>query len=97
LQRAQKLVARARRKGVSVDRQPLNPRSEAEAEDLLGEQLFTLVQQADAIGVDAESALRRTVRKVLDETRATPLSLPDEPDPFQQNSNRRDSPGHRKK
>jgi uncharacterized protein YabN with tetrapyrrole methylase and pyrophosphatase domain len=97
LQRAQKLVARARRKGVSVDRRPLNPRANAEADDLLGEQLFTLVRQADAIGVDAESALRRTVRRVLDETRGTPLSLPGEPDPFQQNSNRRNSPCRRKK
>ena len=74
LQRAQKLIARAHRKGVNLPGAqagpPLAPSNSAE----LGEQLFALVVQAERLGVDAESVLRRSVRRFLAETHphATP-------------------------
>jgi len=68
LQRAQKLIARARRKGVELPeaqiKVPLVPASESE----LGDQLFALVSEAESLGIDAESALRRTVQRILAET-----------------------------
>lgn len=70
LQRAQKLIARAQRKGLELPGSqigaPLAPGSTAE----VGEQLFALVVQAERLGVDAESALRRTVHRVLAATHA---------------------------
>jgi len=70
LQRAQKLIARAQRKGVELPKSqikvPLAPASASE----LGEQLFVLVSEAERLGIDAESALRRTVHQVLAETHA---------------------------
>ncbi len=69
LQRAQKLIARARRKGIPL---PVMPAAAAQhrpdCEEELGRQLFALAADAEKLGVDAESALRRTVHRVLAET-----------------------------
>lgn len=70
LQRAQKLISRARRKGITIS-PPLPEASPAPmTEAALGEQLLTLVAHADRVGLDAESALRRTVQRILAETRS---------------------------
>jgi len=67
LQRAQKLISRARRKGVPIRDQPADETFAPLTEETLGEQLFALVAHADSLGLDAESALRRTVQRVLRE------------------------------
>lgn len=68
LQRAQKLITRAARKGIALPGPPLAappaPTSEAE----VGQLLFTVVAQAEQLGIDAESALRRFVQRMLLET-----------------------------
>jgi MazG family protein len=83
LQRAQKLLTRAHRQGVVINQapfvEPLNPQTGEE----LGEQLFQLVRRAEELGLDAESALRQTIRRVLRETHAAALSTGDENDLFQ--------------
>lgn len=83
LQRAQKLLTRARRRGVVIDRasinEPLNPQTVEE----LGNQLFQLVHRAEELGLDAESALRQTIRHVLKETHATALPSGGKRDLFQ--------------
>lgn len=80
LQRAQKLITRARRKGVAIRNLPVSAPPASLTEEALGEQLFALAAQADRAGLDAESALRRVIRRVLSETRADNFS-PDEKQP----------------
>jgi MazG family protein len=69
LQRAQKLVGRARRNGVDIDRWlPTQAVGEKIDEEKLGKALLALVGQAELSGLDAEQILRRTVQKILDQT-----------------------------
>ena len=82
LQRAQKLISRARRKGIALRNLPIDATTTALTEENLGEQLFTLVALADRVGLDAESALRRTVQRVLSETRAASFTHNEEQDRF---------------
>lgn len=77
LQRAQKLMARAIR--MDIDLKEHLPRNLAEqklTEAELGMALLSLVSQAEFSGLDAEQALRKTVRKVLDSALSKPV--PDE-------------------
>ena len=73
LQRAQKLVGRAQRTGIATD-EFANTRAEDPLlnEDELGRALFTLVQQAESSGLDAEQALRKIVRNILIKTCGNP-------------------------
>jgi XTP/dITP diphosphohydrolase len=68
LARAQKVLARARRAGLSV---------QDEAGVDIGRQLLALVAQADAHGVDAEAALRAAVRDYEDAARAAERAAAD--------------------
>ena len=73
LQRAQKLVGRARRTGITTDEfGNVGEERRFLTEEQLGGALFTLVQQAESSGLDAEQALRKTVRKVLISIRNNP-------------------------
>jgi uncharacterized protein YabN with tetrapyrrole methylase and pyrophosphatase domain len=66
LQRAQKLVSRAWRSGVAYAQLPPRPlQAPGFSEETLAHSLLTLVQQAEANGIDAEQALRRALRKLL--------------------------------
>jgi MazG family protein len=68
LQRAQKLVSRVRRGSFTTNR--LSPCSADDiglSEEALGWSLLTLVQQAEACGLDAEQALRRLLQKLVAE------------------------------
>lgn len=73
LQRAQKLISRARRAGMDLQHclAPSSPHITVDAETV-GRNLLALVNQAELSGVDAEQALRRTVQKVLAETLRKP-------------------------
>jgi MazG family protein len=72
LQRAQKLVSRSRRGGFSVDRLPsCCPDRSGLSEEALGLSLLTLVQQAEACGLDAEQALRRLLQKLGEDAPST--------------------------
>ena len=63
LQRAQKLLARANRVGLDLEHYlPAPPAATQPDEEQLGRSLLALVKQAELCGVDAEQALRRTVR-----------------------------------
>lgn len=66
LQRAQKLVARAMRRDVDIPLpSPLQPTSGRWSEEELGLVLMALAKQAELNGLDAEQALRKTVRRML--------------------------------
>ncbi len=60
LVKAQKMVKKMHRKGAptlpKIDKVPLS-------EEALGEKLFSLIASADALGIDTESALRRTLAR----------------------------------
>ena len=79
LQRAQKLISRARRAGVDLQHclAPSSPQIAVDAETV-GRNLLALVNQAELNGVDAEQALRRTVQKALTETLRKPAINPAE-------------------
>ena len=65
LQRAQKLLAKGQRAGFDLERYlPVLPAGTPADEEQLGRALLALVQQAESCGLDAEQALRRTVRKL---------------------------------
>jgi XTP/dITP diphosphohydrolase len=66
LQRAQKLVARARQAGVEVNRLH-GPVAAVEkiTEGELGIALLALVHRAEISGLDAEQALRKVVREIM--------------------------------
>lgn len=70
LQRAQKLLARARQRGIGMEwldeAGATSHQSITETE--LGRALLTLVQLAEANGLDAEQALRKTVGTILSQT-----------------------------
>lgn len=68
LMRAQKVLRRARRAGVAVGPDPDALADDDEAE--LGADLLALVARANALGVDAEAALRRQVRSVIAQVHA---------------------------
>ena len=73
LQRAQKLVGRLHRRGLSASQLPALPRqAEKTSEDHLGAALLQLAQQAEFSGLDAEQVLRRTIRKIMTETATKP-------------------------
>lgn len=72
LQRAQKLVSRSRRGSFTVGRlPPCCPDSSGLSEEALGLSLLTLVQQAEACGLDAEQALRRLLQKLGEDAPST--------------------------
>jgi uncharacterized protein YabN with tetrapyrrole methylase and pyrophosphatase domain len=65
LQRAQKLVNRARRGSFNADAlPPCGAGATGLSEEALGFSLLALVQQAEACGLDAEQALRRLLQKL---------------------------------
>ncbi|MHB8707665.1 MAG: nucleotide pyrophosphohydrolase, partial [Desulfuromonadales bacterium] len=67
LQRAQKLMARAMRTGLDKEEPfPQLATGRILTEDELGRALLTLAKQAEMSGLDAEQALRRTVRKLFE-------------------------------
>lgn len=69
LQKAQKVLERARKNGLPLPG-PAAPRkkpAEHSTADGLGEALFALVIQANEAGLDAEQILRRHIRKLLAE------------------------------
>ena len=66
LQQAQKLVSRAMRRGIDIPLpSPMQPASGQLSEEELGLVLLALAKQAELSGLDAEQALRKTVRKIL--------------------------------
>lgn len=66
LQRAQKLMSRAMRRGVDVPiPSPLQLTAGQWSEEELGLVLLALAKQAELNGLDAEQALRKTVRRML--------------------------------
>lgn len=68
LQRAQKLVSRARRGSFTADRlSPCDADDIGLSEVALGWSLLALVQRAEACGLDAEQALRRLLQKLVAE------------------------------
>ena len=74
LQRAQKLIGRARRTGVDVDCWlPVTATDAPFDEESLGKALLALVGEAERNGLDAEQTLRRTVRNILAETGQEPV------------------------
>jgi XTP/dITP diphosphohydrolase len=65
LQRAQKLLAKGERAGLDLERYlPALSAGPPADEEELGRALLALVKQAELSGLDAEQALRRTVRKL---------------------------------
>ena len=65
LQRAQKLLAKSQRAGLDLERYlPALPAGTPADEEQLGRALLALVKQAELCGLDAEQALRRTVRNL---------------------------------
>ena len=65
LQRAQKLLAKGKRAGLNLERYlPAPPTGTPADEEQLGRALLALVKQAELCGLDAEQALRRTVRNL---------------------------------
>jgi len=65
LQGAQKLLARANRAGLDLEQYlPTPPAGPQTDEEQLGQALLKLVRQAESSGLDAEQALRQTVRKL---------------------------------
>ena len=67
LQRAQKLMARAMRTGLDKKEPfPQLATGRRLTEDELGRALLTLAKQAEMSGLDAEQALRRTIRKLFE-------------------------------
>ncbi|GAB2511817.1 MazG family protein [Paramicrobacterium agarici] len=68
---ADKVIGRAERSGVlpAGESQPENPDAVADDESQLGDQLLEIVRAARARGLDAERALRGTVRRLSDEVR----------------------------
>jgi MazG family protein len=65
LQRAQKLLAKGKRAGLDLERYlPALPTGTPADEEQLGRALLALVKQAELCGLDAEQALRRTVRNL---------------------------------
>lgn len=69
LQRAQKLLARALRLNINICQYISDDSSrDGLTEEELGMALFSLVRHAELNGLDAEQALRRTVRKILADT-----------------------------
>lgn len=74
LQRAQKLITRARRTQLSLE-YPVS--GIPSLQEQIGARLFSLVQEAEELGIDAEQALRQTVRATLQKMgEATDLSEP---------------------
>ena len=77
LQRAQKLIGRARRAQVELRQHLAPPAADGVLnEERVGMNLLALVNQAELNGVDAEQALRRTVQKILTETAKKPSTNP---------------------
>lgn len=58
LARAQKVIQKLRR----AEQLPV-PESSSETEEGIGKRLWDIVREAEGLGIDAESALRRTVQK----------------------------------
>ena len=69
LMRAQKVLRRARRADIAVGPDPDALPGDDEAD--LGADLLALVARADALGIDAEAALRRQVRSLVAQVRAS--------------------------
>ena len=66
LQRAQKLLVRAKRSGLDPGHElPMPVSLPIDTEDDLGKALLALVSEAECHGLDAEQALRRTLHKVF--------------------------------
>jgi len=66
LQRAQKLLARARRANIDADwLHEIRAKDEVINEEELGKALLTLVHHAETCGLDAEQALRKSIRKIM--------------------------------
>lgn len=66
LQGAQKLIARANRSGLDLERHfPVAAAGPIQNEEELGHALLTLVKQAELRGLDAEQTMRRTVQKIF--------------------------------
>ncbi len=80
LARTQKVLARARRAGLDgaapLEQGAPTPTDPARS---LGERLLALVVEAEAVGVDAETALRETARRVETEARRRERARPDGP------------------
>jgi XTP/dITP diphosphohydrolase len=78
LARSQKVVARARRAGLdgALSVEPVAPGTPEPARSI-GERLLALVVEAEAFGVDAETALRDTARRVESEARRRERSRSD--------------------
>lgn len=68
LMRAQQVLRRARRAGIAVGPDPNADLDDAEAE--VGAELLAVVARAAGLGVDAEAALRRQVRSVVQQVRS---------------------------
>ena len=65
LQRAQKTLARANRAGLDIERYLSAPPADTQPEEeQLGRALLALVKQAELCGLDAEQALRHSVRRL---------------------------------
>jgi len=75
LQRAQKLIARAIRMGIDAEQPFPQPQAERKlTEEELGMALLSLARQAEFSGLDAEQALRQTVRHILAMTASNPAN-----------------------
>jgi MazG family protein len=69
LQRAQKLLARAKRANIDADWfHETRPNDEVISEEELGKALLTLVHHAETCGLDAEQVLRKSIRKIMAHT-----------------------------
>ncbi len=75
LQRAQKLLKRALRSGVSNRYQAPIAREDPLTEPELAQALLMLVQRAEASSLDAEQVLRRAVHKLHGESTRTPTNF----------------------
>ena len=77
LARAQKVASRARRAGLEVAPPgPGAPSRSVDPAEELGQRLLTLVREAELAGVDAEGALRRSLRDWEHELRARERANP---------------------
>jgi len=71
IMRAQKLIHRAEKCGVKVDTALYNFTNKANAEELIAEQLWSLISAADKAGIDAETALRHLSEQFIKSHRNT--------------------------
>ena len=78
LMRAQKVLGRAQKAGIAVGPEFEAERgdTDAEAASEIGAELLAVVARAQALGVDAESALRNQVRAMADQVRSAEREAP---------------------